>query len=829
MKQQSFGVRNYDEHAPEDIRRKKKSLTESITKQLRNDGTSYLLIGAGASLVLLPVALKLAFFPLCLTSFVFRQEFRRLPLYLPIFSRQRRDPNNIVPGKRGRTIGRPDGIGYMGIDRITGLECWITSDKMRRHLMYLATTGGGKTVGLTTFTISFALVMGSGYSYTDGKAQLDLSVEHITNAFRFGRGLDFLMISYITGGKDHWGAVSEDDGMTSNSFNPHQSASYSQIAELHKSLLDGDGDIWAKRAESFSDALTKVLVYLRDIGEIQLSVESYVPYLSLETLGKLAGRPDIPEVAAGQLRGFIRTIPGMKENLYTSLLSGNPVDSSTVYDQFGFVTMQIIPLLNMLVGDYAYIFKCIQGQVSQQDVVINRRILMVLLPALEKSPSSLANLGRISLAAQKSMMGASLGSRFEGDVWTNIKNNATSALTPFTSINDEVGYYFVDGTAVSAAQARSLWLMMIYCGQDLAAMRRLSEIASKETDSVWGNTVTKLYGYLLEKSTLEAAVEDGGEAYTTQVDRKDIEKNMLGQRVQVENQVSVTKVNRIEKRDLKSQIEGEVKLTLQDHVVDLSIPLLSCGLADWVALNDFIPCPPYSKRERELLLEQNTFYQESFNNLIEATTVLSTPGPQTEQIQMLANYTAVPGIPDLGCALGAVAIFKDHVFYLLNQYFNDATTSHTDTAQAPAEVNNTSDSLDMDDLANQDLGFNSSQAQNTTTQQVQPTVAAPQKRAIAPHANEFDEIASASMKENAASIKSIFDTGLLDLDELHQGYSQINQVLSPSAKPERIKQHSDQLVANIADATGYPGNRRLKKDTQLQLTLLRSLQSELSK
>ncbi|MCZ4337816.1 hypothetical protein [Shewanella colwelliana] len=822
MKQYSFGVDSHDEHLPETIRRNPKSIASIIAKQMKNNGSSYLMIGAGISLLAAPVALKLAFFPLCLSSMIFRRELRRLPLFLPIFSRQAVDPNNIIPGKTGRTVGRPEGIGYMGIDRRTGQECWITSDKMRRHLMYLATTGGGKTVGLTTFTITFALVMGSGYSYIDGKAQLDLSVEHVTNAFRFGRGLDFLMVSYITGGKDHWGAISDDKGMTSNTFNPHQTASYSQVAELHKSLLDGDGDIWAKRAESFSDALTKVLVYLRDSGEINLSVESYVPYLSLEALGKLAGRPDIPDIAAGQLRGFIRTIPGMKENFYTSLLSGNPVDSSTIYDQFGFVTMQIIPLLNMLVGDYAYIFKCIQGQVSQVDVVINRRIMMVLLPALEKSQSSLANLGRISLAAQKTMMGSSLGSTFEGSVHKNIKNNSTSALTPFISINDEVGYYFVEGTAVSAAQARSLWLMMLYCGQDLPAMKRLSDIAAKETDSVWGNTVTKLFGYLLEKSTIDAAIDDGGEAYTTQVDRKDIEKNMLGQRIQVENQVSVTKVNRIEKRDIKSQIEGEMKLTLQDHVVDLSIPLISCGLADWVVMNDFISCPQYSKRERELLLEQNTFYQESFKNLIEQPVLLSTPGPQTEQIQLIANHTEVEGIPDLASAFGAVAIFKDHVFALLNQYFNDATSPAATEVQHTATAEPENESLDMDALGNHELGFNNEQTQEQTS----PSAT---NRLSIPPANEFDSIATAAMRENDHAVKSIFDSGLLDRDELHDGYSKINQVLSPSAKPERIKQHSDQLVANIADATGYPGNRRLKKDTQLQLTLLRNLESELSK
>jgi intracellular multiplication protein IcmO len=144
---------------------------------------------------------------------------------------------------------------------------------MRRHLLYLSTTGGGKSVTLLTYSISLALVMGSGYSYTDGKAQLDLAVAHASSCLRFNRALDFLCISYITGGIDIW----VDDGIQkTNTFNFYATASYSEISEVNIALLDGDNDVWAKRAESFISALSKILVYLRDNGEIELSVESYL-------------------------------------------------------------------------------------------------------------------------------------------------------------------------------------------------------------------------------------------------------------------------------------------------------------------------------------------------------------------------------------------------------------------------------------------------------------------------------------------------------------------------------------------------------------------------
>jgi intracellular multiplication protein IcmO len=107
-----------------------------------------------------------------------------------------------------------------------------------------------------------------------------------------------------------------------------------------------------------------------------------------------------------------------------------------------------------------------------EDTVINRRILLVLLPALETSPSSLASLGRITLAAQKSMMAKSLGDKLAGSTAKNLANRVTSSPTSFMSDNDEVGYYLVEGTAVAAAQARSIGFALMYCAQDLSAMRR---------------------------------------------------------------------------------------------------------------------------------------------------------------------------------------------------------------------------------------------------------------------------------------------------------------------------------------------------------------------
>ncbi|MBE8233235.1 MAG: hypothetical protein HAW67_05815 [Endozoicomonadaceae bacterium] len=758
---------------------------------------------------------------LFLFALLFPVGLSKLALYRPITSKQRKDPYNIVPSKTGRTIGTSEGVGYMGVDRLTGEEIWMTSEKMRRHFLYLSTTGGGKSVSLTSFTISFTLVMASGYSYTDGKAQLDLSVEHLGNAFRFNRAIDFLMVSYITGGVDLWG-VSQD--MKSNTFNPHSEASYSEISELHISLLDAEKDVWGKRAISYSNALTKILVYMRDHGEIEMSVESFIPYLALESTGKLAGRKDIPDVARSQLYEFIRTIPGMNEPSFNALTHGSPVKSTTIYDQFGYITMQIIPLLNMLVGDYGHIFKCLQGQVSMKDSVINRRILMILLPALEKSPDSLANLGRISLAAQKSMMGSSLGSVFEGDVQKNIKNSATSALTPYLSINDEVSYYFVEGTAVAAAQSRSLFIAMMYCAQDLPGMRRLSEMASKETDSVIGNTLTKLGGFLIDKESIDMFQNQMGEAWTTEVNRMDVDRDGALYGRHVANEVTNSRRNRVDVRDFNNLIEGEAFLQHRDSYIPIDVPMLTCDELKTTALNEFIPCPKLTNARLEELRYLTKRYHNAFASLPtkEHTTHITAASQDAfETIQAALHYSKQANNSPAVHGHVAVMAFTNHIDELLKQFTGSAPdyAQISGTADDSAFVNtsiNTPEvkaSVEHDEQALGDE-FNMSDDFGSD---------------VKPNESEFDKNVNKARKDHEGTAQNIFAGGLISESQLREDYTEIHKHIQPKAEKAIVKKRVDKTIENIAEVTGYPGSKRPIKDKRSTLRLLENLKKDLDK
>lgn len=516
-----------------------------------------------------------------------------LPFHLPLSSGIKVDPNNRQPVHAGnpKGIGKASGTVYFGNEIGTGKEIYFGDSVMRQHTKFLGTTGSGKTVGQSTISSSY-LIFGSGYSITDGKADLKLPIEHMSKAWRMNRIDDVQIINYIRGEQDIWNKDPSCD-KDSNAYHMYMSSSSDTLSEITKALLDGDGDIWAKRAESYVPALIKPNVYKRDKQNMLLTIDVLSDMLVLEEAGKVLGDETIPDYAKSQLMKFIQTLPGMNEKAKQTIMSGKSLtgrEGATILDQFGYVVMQIIPIMNMLAGDYGFIFNtrdCPTGHIDMEDTVINRRILLVLLPALETSPSSLASLGRITLAAQKSMMAKSLGDKLSGETAKNLANRPTSSPTSFLSDNDEVGYYLVEGTAVAAAQARSIGFALMYCAQDLSAMRRLSDTVSKEVDSIWGNTNIKLFGRVLDNKTTDEIVQYVGEDYVARADNYELQQ--VGFHTMMKNSgYRVSKESIISVNDLQNMIEGEVYIHYNGKLVLARIPMLATEELDYVQLMDYL-------------------------------------------------------------------------------------------------------------------------------------------------------------------------------------------------------------------------------------------------
>jgi len=462
------------------------------------------LLGAGLSFVF-PMVTEGIFLLVLIYLYFFTSIKARLPLKMPKQAAIA-DPGDPKPGS-GKP-GPADGIFFLGNDQEDNDELWITNSDARTHMLVLGTTGSGKTETLISMSAN-ALAWGSGLLYTDGKGDSSLWGKIYSLSRRFGRDDDVLLINFMTG--------NSEGRSGSNTLNPFYSGSSSAITEMLVSLMDDagqEGAMWKGRAIAMLTGVMLALVELRDSGKLLLDVNSIRNHLALPKIIEMYFDPQgtfkLSNRARNAVKGYLDSLPGFE---WAEAEAGRP-QPGTANDQHGYLYMQFTRIMMSLGETYGYIFNCELGDVDFLDVVVNRRILAVLLPALEKSSDELANLGKIIVTALKGMMSTTLGAAVEGDWGDVIETKPTNSPTPFLAILDEVGYYTVDGMAVMAAQARSLGFSLVFAAQDLAAMKKRS---AQEADSIIANTNLKAFMKLEDEGeTKELFIKLGGKVVVSQ-------------------------------------------------------------------------------------------------------------------------------------------------------------------------------------------------------------------------------------------------------------------------------------------------------------------------
>ena len=431
--------------------------------------------------------------------FYFKWAYKKpfeLPFKIPRFAGIS-DPHNPAPGKGGS--GKAEGILLIGNlkdagDPRRGQELWLTNTDARTHILYLGTTGSGKTEGLKSM-VANALAWGSGFVYVDGKADTDLWASLYSLARRFGRDDDLLVLNYMT--------ANSDDGAVSNTMNPFSNGSASYLSNMVTSLMPdagGDNAMWKERAVALLSALMPALTWKRDKQGLLLDVGVLREYIELRPIIALSRDQNLPERIVRGLQGYLNTLPGYVDAAFDD--EGNerpPSPDQPMYDlqvarqQHGYLSMQFTRSLQSLGDEYGYIFKAQLADVDVLDVVLQRRILIALIPALEKSGDEAANLGKIVAASLKGMMGATLGNTVEGSWEMAIGSKQTRSSSSFMTVFDEVGYYTAQGMAVMAAQARSLGFSLVFAAQDLPSMEKR---VKQEAQSILANCNLKIFGKL---------------------------------------------------------------------------------------------------------------------------------------------------------------------------------------------------------------------------------------------------------------------------------------------------------------------------------------------
>jgi intracellular multiplication protein IcmO len=559
----------------------------------------------------------------------------KLPFRMPLRSKAL-DYNDPLPGS---TKPRPArGISFFGNRKLDNDELWFNNDDMRTHVLMFGSTGSGKTEALVSLSFN-ALVQGSGFLYVDGKGDNSLFAKVFSMCRIMGREDDLLLINFMTCARDVIGA---QEKRLSNTMNPFCNGSSSMLTQLVVSLMDQgaqspDGDMWKGRAIVFVEALMKVLVYMRDQGKLLLDANVIRNYFELPRLEAIAmdkmfprdnqepvSLADAPDLVLEPIRNYIINLPG-----YDRSKKGK--QGSQVLEQHGFITMQLTRVFGSLADTYGHIIRTNLAEVDLKDVVLNRRILVVLLPALEKSPDELSALGKVIIASLKAMMAAGLGESVEGSYREVIVRKPTNAATPYMCILDEYGYYAVKGFAVVPAQARSLGFSVIFAGQDLPAFQKASK---EEAASIGANTNIKICMKLEDPmETWEFFQKTAGESYVTKVDSFQTNAGSLLNNYMDSRSASSEKRQRIDLLDLKEQREGEAHIFFKSKIIRARMFFANPPPVEKMRINQFLKVEPPLNRVLIDLEER----LHRFDDLLKEEDPFGVMPDEGEEIQIIAD------------------------------------------------------------------------------------------------------------------------------------------------------------------------------------------------
>ena len=634
------GIESQHEHAAQMIARDTRPIGVRFAEFLCNPIANLTLYSSAIIITWLSAAYADVIFIVCcgLCAFSLTRQYV-LPFKLPQ-SAKTRDYNDIPPGSVKPSFA--NGISFFGNERGSNEELWFSNSDMRTHVLIFGSTGSGKTEALISLAYN-ALIQGSGFIYVDGKGDNSLFAKIFSMVRKMGREDDLLTINFMTGARD---VVGPQPNRLSNTMNPFANGSSSMLSQLVISLMDAsssdaNGDMWKGRAINFVESLMKILTVMRDAGHILLDANTIRDYFILEKLesivinkkfpisdtGVMIPLDGFPSQVLDPLRNYVLNLPG-----YNPAKRGN--QAGEVLEQHGFITMQLTRVFGSLSDTYGHILRTNLAEVDLKDVVLNRRILVVLLPALEKSPEELANLGKIIIASLKAMMAAGLGDAVEGDFRDVISRKPTNSASPYMCIMDEYGYYAVKGFAIVAAQARSLGFSAIFAGQDLPAFQKASK---EEAASIGANCNIKICMKLEDpQETWEFFNKAAGETYVTNVSSFQMHPGSLTMNYMDSRNTSVDRRQRIELLDLKDQREGEAHIFFKSRIIRAEMFFANPANIPKLRLNHMLKVSsPSSIDLSELDLRLNRFKKIFVQSKLE--TITNKPN---EDIAILAHALA---------------------------------------------------------------------------------------------------------------------------------------------------------------------------------------------
>ncbi|WP_158803511.1 type IV secretory system conjugative DNA transfer family protein [Acidisoma sp. L85] len=556
IRREIVGPQTQFERSAADGFRDVRPTTARLSDALRSSGSGLILCGLASATWFYPASLNLTL-PIS-TLYAAWVLTRRvaLPLRLPK-SANRKDWN--YPDPATRKPQQADGRFLIGFDALTGQELWLTNADIRQHATIPGTTGAGKTTSILSM-LANALAQGSGFVLVDGKADNTLYGQVLALARRYGREDDVLTLNFLTAS-----GIKE-----SNTFNPFAPGNADAIRELLASQLgeqrsDDANGVFRGRAVGLIGTVAPVLVWMRDHRGISINIEKIRFALELPWIWTLAKNriflvrdpktgtiiempvPEMPLDIVYPLLAYLGELPG-----YDISVPYNEQRSDKPSEQHGYALMYFTATFSQLSISLGHIFKVESGDVDMRDIVLNRRILVVNLPALENSDDTLAALGKIVVAGLRGMLAQLLGARLEGDAKEIFALKPSAGDSPFYVVFDEVAYYATSGMDRMLAMGRGLNVVFWLAFQELSGIwARLGE----KTQSLLGNANLTIAMRQQEANrTREWLQKTAGETAVMQATT--YHGGGVGQYREAQH-AEVRQVSRVDWQDLQNLLEGE--------------------------------------------------------------------------------------------------------------------------------------------------------------------------------------------------------------------------------------------------------------------------------
>ena len=434
-----------------------------------------------------------------------------------------------------------------------GIPVLLPVSEITRHGMLIGTTGSGKTTAIRSVAESI-MTLGGGFCFIDGKSDVTdtyaVLYEIVEDCDRLE---DLLVLNFLNPSQSH-------------TFNFMTYGDADFLAEIMTGFLkqaQGDQVYWQERGKILMKAVLAQLVYKRDnldmFGDYVLTPSEVRRHLSFDSVLALEADDRYPLYDRGtpvkaRLRALLGELPGWQEYRNAGQSGRMSPAAAEALRQYGFFVQQWGAPLDLLAGTFNRIFDTDAPEIDMVDVVSNSRVLIVLLPSLSYSVSTLQALGRLTLNAFKIALTTALGTRVEGD-YEEIRREVRRRRpeVPFTLIADEYGSYAVEGFDTVLAQGRSLGFGVIISVQELASLFKGSETDAKR---LIGNTNYKIIMKIEDTDTAKFLGERAGESFFMMPNIRS-EGTLMENLGNWDGTYAFQKGNRIEVRDLTGLTTGE--------------------------------------------------------------------------------------------------------------------------------------------------------------------------------------------------------------------------------------------------------------------------------